>query len=141
MLVIRFNRTGKNKRATFRIAVQEHTVAPGGRHVEVVGSYDPHSKKAVFKADRVKYWLEKGAQASESVHNLLVREKVIEGKKREKKIQKPAAPEAPAEETKIESGAETPASSEAPAEAKAEEVKVEETKTEEIKQEGSPENK
>lgn len=132
MLVIRFNRTGKNKRAAFRVAVQEHTVAPGGRHVEVVGSYDPHTKQAVFKADRVKYWLSQGAQASESVHNLLVREKVIEGKKREKKIPKPAAPteevkaeETPTEEVNLPAGGE-----EAPAAEAKEEPKTEETKSE-----------
>ena len=101
MLVIRFNRTGKNKRASYRIMVQEHTVAPGGRHVEIVGSHDPHLKKTVLKTDRIKYWISQGAQPSDTVYNLLVQEKVIEGKKREVKIPKPVpvevAPEAVAE--------------------------------------------
>ncbi|TAK95404.1 30S ribosomal protein S16 [Patescibacteria group bacterium] len=101
MLVIRFNRTGKNKRASYRIMVQEHTVAPGGRHVEIVGSHDPHLKKTVLKTDRIKYWISQGAQPSDTVYNLLVQEKVIEGKKREVKIPRPVpaevAPEAAVE--------------------------------------------
>lgn len=90
MLAIRLNRVGKNKRSQFRIAVQEHTIAPGGRHVEIVGSWDPHLKKGVFKAERVKYWLEKGAQASDTVHNLLIKQGVIKGKKRAIKVKKAA---------------------------------------------------
>lgn len=86
MLTIRFNRTGKKNKAQFRIVVQEHTVAPGGRHVEVVGSYDPHSKNGVFQSERIKYWIEKGAQVSDSVYNLLITKEVITGKKRAKNI-------------------------------------------------------
>lgn len=103
MLTIRLNRVGKNKRASFRLAVQEHTVAPGGRHIELVGSYDPHTKKAVLKADRIKYWISNGAQVSDSAYNLLVREKAIEGAKRVKKIKKAVVPETKQEEAKADS--------------------------------------
>lgn len=88
MLTIRFNRFGKKNQAQFRIVVQEHTVAPGGRHVEVLGSWNPHLKKGSFEADRVKYWIEKGAQVSDSAYNLLISQGVIEGKKRAVKIKK-----------------------------------------------------
>jgi small subunit ribosomal protein S16 len=63
-------------------------VAPGGRHVEVLGSYDPHLKKGVFKAEKIKYWMEKGAQVSDSVWNLLIKNKIIEGTKRAVKMKK-----------------------------------------------------
>ena len=88
MLTIRFNRTGKRNKAYFRIVLQEHTVAPGGRHIEVLGSWDPHMKKGVFKNDKIKNWIEKGAQVSDSVWNLLVKNSVIEGKMRTIKIKK-----------------------------------------------------
>ena len=91
MLTIRFNRTGKRNRAQFRIVVQEHTVAPGGRHVEVLGSYDPHLKKGIFKAERIKYWMEKGAQVSDSVWNLLIKNNIISGVKRAVKMKKKPA--------------------------------------------------
>jgi small subunit ribosomal protein S16 len=94
MLNIRLNRVGRKNKAYFRVVVQEHTVAPGGRHVEVVGSYDPHAKKTVLKADRITHWMSQGAQLSNTVHNLLVREGVIEGKKIAVKMKRPVKAEA-----------------------------------------------
>lgn len=96
MLTIRFNRVGKKNRVAFRIALQEKTKAPNRKHVEMLGSYDPHSKVAVIKKDRVLHWIKMGAEVSESVHNLLVKEGVIEGKKRAIKMEKPKTKEEPA---------------------------------------------
>ena len=136
MLAIRLNRTGKRNRAYFRVVVQEHTKAPGKRHVEIVGSYDPHKKTTILNKDRILYWVGQGAQVSDAVHNMLVREGVVEGKKIAKKMPRPvvkevtpeAAPEAtaaeaPAEEVKAEEApvAEaTPVVEEAPAAPEAE---------------------
>lgn len=119
MLAIRFERVGRKNKAQFRIVLQEHTIAPGGRHVAVLGSYDPHQKKAVLKADKIKEWTKKGAQVSDSVYNLLIKENVIEGNKRAIKMKKPEVKQAPAEEKK------------------AEEIKAEEPK-EEIKEPARP---
>ncbi len=88
MLTIRFNRIGRKNKAYFRIVLQEHTVAPGGRHIEVLGSWDPHQKRGVFQAERIQEWLKKGAQVSDSVWNLLIRQGIIKGKKRPIKIAK-----------------------------------------------------
>lgn len=123
MIVIRFSRTGRKNKPQFRLVVQEHTAAPTGRHIEIVGSWDPHQKKGVFKNERIQYWLSQGAQASDTVYNLLLSQKVIEGVKRAvkmKKVEKPTE-EAPAEEKKEEKKTE-----EVAAEEKKEEVKVEE---------------
>ena len=117
MLAIRFERVGRKNRAQFRIVLQEHTVAPGGRHVAVLGSYDPHQKKAILKADKIKEWIAKGAQVSDSVYNLFIKEGVVAGKKRAIKMEKPKTKEVPAEPAKVE------------------EVKSEEPKMEEIKPE------
>ncbi len=86
MLVIRFNRVGRKNHVQYRIVVQEKTKAPGGRHIKIVGSYDPHQKTVTLKKDEIKTYLENGAQPSDSVYNLLVREGVIKGEKRKKKI-------------------------------------------------------
>lgn len=102
MLTIRFSRVGRRNKAQFRIVLQQHTAAPTGRHVAVLGSYDPHQKIAVLKADKIKEWISKGAQVSDSVYNLFVKEGVVEGKKRKVKMEKPKAPEAPVEEVKAE---------------------------------------
>lgn len=105
MLSIRFSRVGRKNRAQFRVVLQQHTAAPTGGHVAVLGSYDPHQKTAVLKADKIKEWIAKGAQVSDSAYNLFVKEGIIEGKKRAVKMEKPAAPvaqEAAAEEVKSE---------------------------------------
>ncbi|QQS61316.1 MAG: 30S ribosomal protein S16 [Candidatus Moraniibacteriota bacterium] len=97
MLIIRFNRTGRKSQSFFRLVVQEQAIAPGGRHVEVVGSWNPHKKEGVFKNERIMHWIKNGAQCSDSVHNLLVSQKIIEGKKRSLSIERPKSEEVPAE--------------------------------------------
>lgn len=49
-----------------------------GRALETVGSYDPRRGKPTFKAERIKYWLSVGTQASGIVHNLLVDAKILD---------------------------------------------------------------
>jgi small subunit ribosomal protein S16 len=95
MLTIRFNRTGKKNYAYFRIALQEHTKAPGKRHIEILGSLDPHKKVTILKKERILYWIGQGAQVSDAVHNMLVREGVIDAKKVAKKMPRPVAKEEP----------------------------------------------
>jgi len=125
MLAIRFERVGRKNRAQFRIVLQEHTIAPGGRHVAVLGSYDPHQKKAVIKADKVKEWIAKGAQVSDSVYNLFIKEGVVEGKKRAIKMEKPKVKETPVETAKAE---------ETKTEEAKEEIKIEEPKAEVVEE-------
>jgi len=86
MLVIRFSRVGRHNHAQYRIVVQEKSKAPVGKHVAIVGSYDPHSKKTILKEDEIKNFLANGAQPSDSVYNLLVRNGVIKGDKRTVKL-------------------------------------------------------
>ena len=88
MLVIRFNRVGRKNHVQYRIVVQERSKAPGGRHIKVVGSYDPHLKTVSLKKDEIETFLKNGAQPSDSVYNLLVREGVIKGEKRKVKKKK-----------------------------------------------------
>lgn len=125
MLVIRFNRTGKRNRAHFRVVLQEHTKAPGKRHVEMLGSHDPIKKTTILNKDRILYWMGQGAKPSDVVYNLLVKEGVVEGKKVAKKMPRPVKKEAEGAEP-VEA-TETPVAEEAPAteEPKAEEPKVE----------------
>ncbi|MFZ2187635.1 MAG: 30S ribosomal protein S16 [Candidatus Moraniibacteriota bacterium] len=99
MLAIRFNRTGKRNQAHFRVVLQEHTKAPGKRHIEILGSYDPHKKTTILKKERILYWIGQGAQVSPVVSNLLVREGVIEAKKIAKRMPRPVVKESIVEET------------------------------------------
>jgi small subunit ribosomal protein S16 len=84
MLAIRYFRTGKRNQPYFKIVVTDkRRSASGGRFVEEVGSYNPIKKEKKLNAERLKYWISKGAQPSDSVHNLLISEKIIEGEKRD----------------------------------------------------------
>ena len=73
MLMIRLSRIGKKKRPFYRVVVTEKTRPANGRFVEIVGTYDPLKKPALveLKDDRVKYWLSKGAQPSDTVRSFL----------------------------------------------------------------------
>ncbi len=66
--------------------------------VEDLGSYQPRTKAAAFKRERVSYWLGVGAQPTVSVHNLLVAQGIVSGAKHAVKMAKPVAKEAPAAE-------------------------------------------
>jgi small subunit ribosomal protein S16 len=112
MLTIRFNRTGKKNRVSYRLVLQEKTKAPGKRHIEILGSHDPHSKTTILRKDRIEHWLKEGVQCSQVVHNLLVREGVLEGKIIPRKMPRPVVKEVPVEEV-VE---ETPAVEEVAAE-------------------------
>jgi len=84
MLMIRLQRIGKTKRPVYRIIVSpKHKDTQSGQ-LEILGTYDSVSKekKLVIKADRVKYWMSVGAQLSPTLHNLFIKEKIIEGRKR-----------------------------------------------------------
>ena len=82
MLVIRLFRVGKKNQPSFKIVVTDKRNPPkSGRFVEEVGFWNPLIKQKVLNKDRIKYWLSVGAQPSETIHNLLISEKIIEGKK------------------------------------------------------------
>ena len=82
MLTLRLSRIGKRKQPYFRLIAVEKGKDPWGTTVEILGTFDPRTKTQTFKTDRVAYWLSKGAQASDRVHNLLVDLKLTPGKKR-----------------------------------------------------------
>lgn len=92
MLTIRLQRTGRRNRAAFRVVATESTTGPkSAKHLEVLGSYDPHNNTASLKKERITNWLANGAQASDTVHNLLVTHNVIPGPKRALRLPKKEA--------------------------------------------------
>jgi small subunit ribosomal protein S16 len=122
MLCLKLSRIGKRTQPTFRLLVLEKGKDPWGDYLELLGNYNPKTKKAELKADRIKYWLAKGAQLTNSVNNLLINNKIIEGqkgksirisKKRKEKIKaqekKEAVPVAPKETAPTETVEAAPA--------------------------------
>jgi len=121
-------RIGKINQPAFRIVVVEHTESPKtGNFVDKVGTYNPKTKERKLDAERIKYWLSKGAQASGTVYNMLISAGIIEGKKKNVLPKKsPPKKDEPAAEAAASAAAETlsaeaPAKEEAPSEAPAKE--------------------
>ena len=82
MLVIRLRRVGKKNQPAFKIIVTEKKKAPTkGIFIEEVGFWNPLTKERILKEERIKYWLSVGAKASDTIHNMLIDGKVIEGEK------------------------------------------------------------
>lgn len=94
MLTIRLTRKGKKNQPFFRVVViDKRRSSKGGRAVEILGYVNPLTKKKSLEKDRILHWIKNGAQPSASVHNLLVNEKIIEGKKiHVSKVKKSAQP-------------------------------------------------
>lgn len=106
MLKIRLQRQGRINQPSYRIIVTEHARSPKtGSFVEQIGTYNPTSKERTLNEERAKYWLSVGAQASPTMHNMLVTAGVVKGKKvnvlpkfvEEKKAEEAAPAEAPAQ--------------------------------------------
>ena len=146
MLKIRLQRVGRKNDPSFRVVVVDSKQGPkSGKFVELLGSYSPKMDKVVVDGERAKYWMGKGAQTSDTVHNILVNEKVVDGAKRNPLPKKsPIVSEKEEETAPAESAeAQTPAEGgegDAPAEAVVEETTEEatpEAPAEEAKEEAS----
>lgn len=150
MLVIRMQRTGRKGHAMFRVVVQDSRRTPtSGKIVAQLGSYDPHSKKAVLNTERAQFYLDHGAQPSDRVANLLKSEgvklpkwvKLSADKKRAVRNPEKRRSTAP-EEPKEEAPAEAPETSEeAAAEAPTEETAAEAEPTPEAEETSEDEAK
>lgn len=120
MLKIRLQRTGRVNHPSYRIVVTEHTESPKtGSFVEKLGTYNAKTKEQTLNAERIKYWLSVGAQASGTMHNMLIKAGVIEGKK-VNVLPRKSPPK------KDEPATEAAAPADPPAEAKTEEAPKEE---------------
>ena len=139
MLKIRMQRIGKKNDPAYRVVVAEHTRSPkAGNFLERLGSYNPKTKERVLDGERIKYWLSKGAQASGTMHNMLISAGIISGEKVNvlpkktpvvKEEDAPVTEDAPAaEESPATTEEDAPAAEEAPADlpAQAEEAPAEE---------------
>ncbi len=81
MLTIKLSKLGKKNKKVFRVIISEKGRDPYGDALEILGSYDQYHKDLQVKADRINYWISKGAQMTSTVNNLLVGKGIVEGKK------------------------------------------------------------
>lgn len=66
-------RTGAKKRPSYRIVVNEKQSKRDGAFLENLGTYNPTREPAeiTLKAERVRYWIEKGAQPTDTVRQII----------------------------------------------------------------------
>jgi small subunit ribosomal protein S16 len=81
LLAIRLMRMGAKKRPSYRIVVKEKQSKRDGAFLENVGTYDPTRQPAEIKlkAARVRYWIEQGAQPTDTVRQLIKQAAKAEG--------------------------------------------------------------
>lgn len=94
MLAIKLRPIGKKKQISYRIVVNEKRDKLNGKFLEDLGWYNPHTDKFSVNKERVQYWVKSGAIPTDSVHNILITAKILEGAKiplHKKSKQEPSA--------------------------------------------------
>lgn len=124
MLKMRLQRIGRKNNPSFRVIVTDSRNAPSrGRYVDLLGSYDPRLDRVQIDGERAKKWIQNGVQVSDTVHNILVSQKIIEGKKKNVLPRKSPI----IDEAKLKAEAEAKAKAEAEAAQTAAAAPIEET--------------
>jgi small subunit ribosomal protein S16 len=70
---IRLARVGSKKNPIYRVVVADSRSPRDGRFIEIVGRYNPQTQPSTIDldGDKIKDWIAKGAQPSDSVRRLL----------------------------------------------------------------------
>ena len=81
-VTIRLTRGGGKKVPFYRLVAADSRSPRDGRFIEIVGQYAPRQGTAALnlKTDRVQYWLDNGAQPSDTVRSLLRRAGVLKAR-------------------------------------------------------------
>ena len=70
---LRLTRVGSKKNPVYRIVAADSRSPRDGKFLEIVGRYNPQTDPSTIEVDeeKVRAWLAKGAQPSETVQRLL----------------------------------------------------------------------
>jgi small subunit ribosomal protein S16 len=70
---LRLTRIGSKKNPIYRIVAADARSPRDGKFIEIVGRYNPQLEPSLIEVDedKVRSWLDKGAQPTESVGRLL----------------------------------------------------------------------
>jgi small subunit ribosomal protein S16 len=70
---IRLARVGSKKNPVYRVVVADSRSPRDGKFIEIVGRYNPQTDPSTIDLDeaKVKDWISKGGQPSESVQKLM----------------------------------------------------------------------
>ena len=82
MVRLRLKRFGRTHQPFYRLNAIDQRSPRDGKPIEQLGHYDPCqkdvAKQASLKEDRIRYWLSVGAQPSDTVRDLLVRQGILD---------------------------------------------------------------
>ena len=80
---IRLQRHGSKKRPFYRLVAADSRAPRDGRYLEIIGTYNPTTEPATVKidAEKANKWLSEGAQATDTVKNLLSKAGITNNKK------------------------------------------------------------
>ena len=73
MLKIRLKRLGKKKGPSYRIVLMDVKTKRDGKTIEEFGFYNPITKECFINIQRIKIREEQGAQLTETVKNLVMK--------------------------------------------------------------------
>jgi len=129
---IRLARGGAKKRPFYSIVAADSRMPRDGRFIEKLGTYNPllpkdSEDRVKMKMDRVRHWLDRGAQPTDRVRRFLEAAGVLErkvrdnpdkakpGKKAQERAEERAAKAAEAPAVEVEAPTDAPTDAEAPA--------------------------
>ena len=83
---MRLTRMGDKKSPFYRIVVADSRVARDAKYIDLIGTYNPLTNPAEVKidAEKAKTWIKNGAQPTDTVKALLVKEGIVEADKKSK---------------------------------------------------------
>ena len=83
---MRLTRMGDKKTPFYRVVVADSRVARDAKYIDLIGTYNPLTNPAEVKldAEKAKTWIKNGAQPTETVKALLVKEGIVEADKKSK---------------------------------------------------------
>lgn len=98
---IRLRRAGRKKVPMYRIVIADSRMPRDGKFIEVIGQYAPRTgdKAVTLDAERANYWLNNGAQPSDTVRSLLRKAGVLKARHEQRLASKLAAKAVPVSET------------------------------------------
>nr|YP_010388892.1 ribosomal protein S16 [Limnophila sessiliflora]UPQ44127.1 ribosomal protein S16 [Limnophila sessiliflora] len=77
MVKLRLKRCGRKQRAVYRIVAIDVRSRREGKDLKKVGFYDPMTNQTYLNVPAILYFLEKGAQPTGTVQNLLKKAQVF----------------------------------------------------------------
>src|SRR4026208_1545453 len=82
MVRIRLRRMGRKKAPYYRIVIADSQSPRDGRFITLIGQYQPRqgNNAATLDVERANFWLDNGAQPSDTVRSLLRRAGVLKAR-------------------------------------------------------------